>query len=451
MSNLPAGWATVPIGELIALNPKNTAPDGVDAAFMPMNLLGKAYRERPTFQVKPWGEIASSYVHFAEGDVLLAKITPCFENGKAGIAVGLPSGIGAGSSEFFVCRPVDGALLPQWLLAHFKTNEFLQVGAQQMTGSVGHKRVPKGYLVGYELQLPPYPEQKRIAGKLDKLLARIDACRVRLDQVSNHAEQLKQSVLSAARSGALSAAWREANPGGCAWQQTTLGEVARIGTGTTPLRSNPGFYAASGIAWITSAATGLGTISAASEYVTTAAVAAHRLKVYPPGTLLVAMYGEGKTRGQVAELAISATVNQACAAIEVDESVMLRRFAMLMLQANYLAMRELAEGGNQPNLNLAKVRGLGLPLPSLAEQAEICRQAERLLALARAMDKRVQMANRQLQQMVGATLAKAFRGELVPQDPADEPAQAMLDRLRAATRPRGAAAPKPRTRRATSA
>ncbi len=304
-----------------------------------------------------------------------------------------------------------------------------------MTGSAINRLVLK-QIRGVALQVPPLAEQRRIADKLDKLLARIDASRERLDQVANNAERLCQSVLAAARSGALSAAWREARQDAGAWQQTTLGEVVNVGTGSTPLLFNPSFFAPDGIAWVTRAATWLRHDQGSqSEHVTDAAVKVHRLTVYKPGTLLVAMYGKGKTIGQVVELAIDATINQACTAIQIDESVMHRYFAKLMLQAHYFDMRDLAEGGNQPNLNLAKVRGLELPLPPLDEQVEICRRAERHMGLAGRMDQRFRQACAQLQGVVGDSLAKAFCGELVPQDPTDQPAQALLDRLRASTHP----------------
>ena len=452
--SLPDGWAEVPLAEIATkvgsgATPKGGAENYAQAGvplIRSMNVVFFGFKRAGLAYLDDAQAAALANVEVRADDVLL-NITGA-SIGRVTVA---PTWVDGARVNQHVCIVRTGGAIEPRLLAAYLSSPAMQTQIAGDHYGMTRQALTKAQILGFFVPVPPINEQQRIADKLNTLLARIDACRARLDQVSNFAEQLKQSVLSAARSGPLSVPWREANPGGGAWQQATLGEVARIGTGTTPLRSNPSFYAASGIAWVTSAATGLGTISAASEYLTPAAVAAHRLKVYPPGTLLVAMYGEGKTRGQVAELGINATVNQACAAIEVDESVMLRGFAKLMLQANYLAMRDLAEGGNQPNLNLAKVRGLSLPLPSLAEQAEICSRAERLLALARAMDKRVQMAGRQLQQMVGATLAKAFRGELVPQDPSDEPAQAMLDRLRAATSSSPGAAPKPRARRVAPA
>lgn len=435
MSGLPEGWASVPLQELVALNPKNDAQADAPAAFMPMTQLGTRYRDCPSFETRRWADIARSYVHFAENDVLLAKITPCFENGKAGIARGLPGGIGAGSSEFFVCRPDTRLVLPEYLLAFFKTETFLREGALQMTGSVGHKRVPKEYLLDCEIPLPPVAEQRRIADKLDALLARVDACCERLQRVARLCATLRASLLQQAESGRLTSDWREARGTAADRPVLTVGDIATVGTGSTPSRGRAEYYATNGVPWITSASTGAERIERASQFVTPEAMRDHRLKLYPAGTLLVAMYGEGKTRGQVAELGIAATVNQACAAIQVDETKADRRYVQLLLQANYFRMRELAEGGNQPNLNLEKVRSFSLSVPCLDEQREVVRRAVSALEKVRAVERRVAERLALADRLRSAILSKAFRGELVPQDPADEPAQALLDRLKAAAPP----------------
>lgn len=286
-----------------------------------------------------------------------------------------------------------------------------------------------------ELPLAPLAEQQRIADKLDAVVARVDACRDRLARVTPLLKRFRQSVLAAATSGVLTDDWRvvRRRPAG-SWSLTQLQAVAHVGTGSTPLRSNPAFFADTGTPWITSGATSQSVVAAASEFVTDAAIVAHRLKVYPPGTLLVAMYGEGKTRGQVSELGIAATINQACAAIQVDDSQATAAYVKLALMANYLEMRELAEGGNQPNLNLGKLKAFELSLPSLEEQAEIVRRVDTLFAFADRLEARLAKAQAAADRLTPALLAKAFRGELVPQDPADEPAAMLLQRL-AASRP----------------
>jgi type I restriction enzyme S subunit len=243
-------------------------------------------------------------------------------------------------------------------------------------------------------------------------------------------KKFREAVLEAAVSGRLTEEWRENNQIPHAWATTDIQSVSRVGTGSTPLRSHSNYYSESGTPWITSAATSQRIVTAAEEYVTDAAIKAHRLTLYPVGTLLVAMYGEGKTRGQVTELGIDATINQACAAVVVDESIAVKGFIKLALQANYFEMRALAEGGNQPNLNLSKIKEFPLSLPSIPEQNEAVRRVDALFEVAAALQRRYGETVAQVENLTPSVLAKAFRGELVPQDPNDEPAGAMLERIR---------------------
>jgi type I restriction enzyme S subunit len=211
VSGLPPNWVLARVGDLVELGPKNDCPDDTEVGFVPLQRLGVDYRSRHTFEPKPWSIVKKGYTHFADGDVLLARITPSFENGKAGIVRDLPNGIGAGSTEYFVCRPLKGVLLPEYLLAHFKTPQFLRDGEQVMSGAVGQQRVPKQYVLDSELRLAPFNEQKRIADKLDAVLAQVDACRERLDRVPAILKRFRQTVLTAAAAGKLTEEWREAH------------------------------------------------------------------------------------------------------------------------------------------------------------------------------------------------------------------------------------------------
>ena len=145
----------------------------------------------------------------------------------------------------------------------------------------------------------------------------------------------------------------------------------------------------------------------------------------------MAMYGEGKTRGQVTELKIAAACNQACAAITVDESLAIKGFVKIRLKENYEGIRQQAVGGTQPNLNLKKVREITIRLPSLVEQVEIVRRVEQLFAFADQLEAKVAAAKNRIDHLTQSILAKAFRGELVPQDPNDEPASVLLERIKA--------------------
>jgi type I restriction enzyme S subunit len=297
-------------------------------------------------------------------------------------------------------------------------------------GGVGLRHVTKGVFENTKVVVPPLLEQERIADKLDALLTRVASCRGQLDRVPGILKRFRQSVLVAATSGELTREWREERGHTKDWVEARVEDIAFVGTGSTPLRTNSAFFAKAGTPWITSAMTGLPFVTQSEEFVTDAAIVAHRLKKYPSGTLLVAMYGEGKTRGQVTELRIEATINQACAAIAVNESLATKAFVRLALEANYLQMRDLAEGGNQPNLNLSKIKEFPLSLPPLNEQRAIVDRMDRISGWISGVEAQIDAASRSVASLTRATLAKALRGELVPQSACDAPASALLTPLR---------------------
>jgi type I restriction enzyme S subunit len=139
-----------------------------------MNDVGVLTKIVQTEQEKPLKDVIGNYTYFADDDVLLAKITPCFENGKLGIVRGLTNGIGFGSSEFLVLRS-RGELDPEFLFYFLAQDSFRDVGARRMTGAVGHKRIPKEFVEEYRLCLPSLAEQKRIVAILDEAFTGIAA------------------------------------------------------------------------------------------------------------------------------------------------------------------------------------------------------------------------------------------------------------------------------------
>jgi len=138
---------------------------------------------------RPLKDVMKGYTYFQEGDVLLAKITPCFENGKAALVSGLPNNIGFGSTEFHVLRPgkdVDA----KYLFYQLWNPVFRFVGEKNMTGTAGQKRVPVDFLRRYKIPLPPLPEQKRIAAILDKA----DAIRRKRQQAVKLADEFLRAT-----------------------------------------------------------------------------------------------------------------------------------------------------------------------------------------------------------------------------------------------------------------
>ncbi len=428
-------WPRLPLGEVTLKVGSGSTPRGGSNTYKTygvplirsMNVVFFGFKRQGLVYLDEQQAHALKSVEVRADDVLL-NIT----GASIGRVTRVPADLDGARVNQHVCIIRPNAAVDSRFLSAYLSSPEVQSSISSENYGVTRQALTKEQVLDLEIPLPPINEQQRIAVKLKALLDRVDDCRERLDRVPAILRQFRQAVLTSALEGELTEEWRVAQATDQSeWRLVTIDEVGDVGTGSTPLRSNPAFFAPAGTPWVTSAATGNDYIDSADEHVTAAAIAAHRLAVYPPGTLLVAMYGEGKTRGQVSELRIHATINQACAAVRVNEAKALKSFVKLALRAQYEQMRALAEGGNQPNLNLSKVRGIGLRLPLRAEQAEIIHRVEALFALADSIEARYTAAREQVERLTPALLAKAFRGELVPPDPNDEPASELLARLRA--------------------
>jgi type I restriction enzyme S subunit len=169
---IPSNWRWSQLAEIGVLSPRNEAPDTLEASFVPMPLIAAEYGVANQHEIRPWGEIKKGYTHFAEGDVGLAKITPCFENGKSAVFRNLTGGIGAGTTELHIVRPlfVD----QDYILLFLKSPHFIETGIPRMTGTAGQKRVPTEYFAHSPFPLPPLAEQRRIVAKVDELMALCD-------------------------------------------------------------------------------------------------------------------------------------------------------------------------------------------------------------------------------------------------------------------------------------
>ena len=263
-------------------------------------------------------------------------------------------------------------------------------------------------------------------------------------------KQLKQTILQEAIEGKLTAKWRAKNPDiGTAkelleqiktekeklikdkkiklskplppinedeipfdipqnWEWCRLGDISFVGTGATPLTSEPKYYNGD-INWITSSATGADFVTEAETKITELALKETNCQIYPIGTLVIAMYGQGKTRGQITELMIDSATNQACAAISIYlKDKALNQFIKKYFQKIYLEIRELASGGAQPNLNMQKVKDTMIALPPLEEQKEIVATIEKLFTLCNELESEINQNKVTVDNLMATVLKESF-------------------------------------------
>ncbi|MFD5658707.1 restriction endonuclease subunit S [Streptomyces hirsutus] len=423
---LPAGWVRATIGELCDVNPPGFDEEPGDDELIsqvPMAAVEAATGRMDASTQVRYGDVKKkSLTRFQENDVLFAKITPCMENGKIAKSQGLTGGRALGSTEFHVLRS-RGAVLPEYLM-HFLLQRHVRRAAERhMIGAVGQRRVPRPYLAELEIPVPPLVEQHRIVAKLDDQLTHIEAGEESLSDARARVADFITAVLARAIDPNLEAS---------NWETKTIGEMAVVSSGATPLKGRSDYYDGGVVPWITSSLLNAPFVDRAEKFITDLAVAETAVKEYPPGTLLLAMYGEGKTRGKCSELRIQATTNQACAGIQLAAEYECRRdWVKLVLDARYEENRALASGGVQPNLSLSLVKKIKVPLPPLGRQKELLNEVAQRRADVSKMVDVIESVQLEAAELRRALLHAAFTGALVPQDPDDEPASVLLDRIRA--------------------
>ena len=163
---------------------------GAVVSFVPMPAVTE-HGEIDATAIKEYDEVKTGFTYFAENDVLFAKITPCMENGKGAVAKGLHNGIGFGSTEFHVLRPISGKTDPYWIYTLTAFSQFRMDAASNMTGSAGQRRVPASFLENYRVSLPPIALQEQFAAFVEQT----DKSKVAVQKALDEAQLLFDSLM----------------------------------------------------------------------------------------------------------------------------------------------------------------------------------------------------------------------------------------------------------------
>ncbi len=475
---LPGGWVEATIFEIADVNPKkiDAAPETV-AGFVPMSHAPTNFSGNLEFEEKYWSEIKKSYTNFKEHDVLVAKVTPCFENGKAAIVKGLPNKIGAGSSEFYVIRPAIQEISSRFLFSIVKSYKFLSEGAANMTGAVGLRRVPRSFVENFSVLVPPLAEQKEIADKIDTLLAQVETTKAHFERIPEILKTFRQSVLAAAVSGKLTVEWREkfkpemvdiasiseeqfstgltmgnfgkkmdkspdisGDENGkfvshiAGWLPIRIGALCEC---VVPNRDKPKSFSG-GYHWLLTPNFDEQSIwidykeieSGLSEE----EVITYRAKIIKPGNVIMTCVGRV---GLSAVLEESSVINQQLHAFKVNSHIKAEYLAYCV-RANVEYYESKATSTTVKYLNKTACNSLPIPLPTIEEQDEIVRRVEELFAFADSIEQKTNASLERANKLTQSILAKAFRGELTSDWRAANPelisgensAEALLERIK---------------------
>jgi type I restriction enzyme M protein len=357
----------VRLGDVCEINPKKNEVAGLSpstlVSFVPMADLGEHQILFSPKDEKSLSDVGSSYTYFRDNDVLVAKVTPCFENGKAGIARGLRNGIGFGSSEFYVLRPSE-QILPEYVYFCVTNSLFREAAVSQMTGTGGLQRVPRGYVEDFQIPLPPLEIQREIVAEIEGYQKVINGARAVLDNYRPHIP---------------------INP---TWPMVDIRSVSdRITKGTTPTTGGHS-YQPEGITFlkVESIAEDGSRIPSKFAFISEDCHNEQQRSQLKDGDVLFSIAGALGRVGLVPPQILPANTNQALSIITPKNDLILSSYLSISLRTpDVLAQAEKQKTGvAQYNLSLQQVGDLTIPLPPLAEQQAIVAEIEAEQALVNA-------------------------------------------------------------------
>src|SRR5690625_4508295 len=238
----------------IELNPRQSATshlhDDTEVVFAPMEAIAEGAGGLDTSLRRPFGEVrGGSYSYFAEGDLLLAKVTPCFENGKKALVDSLPTEVGFATSEVHVIRIQNESVDRRYLNYVFSSTDFRSPAIASMTGASGLRRVPNQALLDYRLPITAIAMQRRIADFLDRETARIDRLMEDKKNLIHSLDMHRQCFLESVVKGwdrkdvrlvDSGIGWIGKLPEH--WKVPKFTHVARLESGHTPSRNRRDFW-----------------------------------------------------------------------------------------------------------------------------------------------------------------------------------------------------------------
>jgi type I restriction enzyme S subunit len=389
------GWQSKALADACEIKPpkseaKRRLKDFDLVSFAPMEDLGIDRKFLEPKAERALAQVAGSYTYFADGDVLLAKITPCFENGKLGIARRLTNGIGFGSSEYIVFRP-SSELSSEYLYYFLLQDGFRAEGVKSMSGAVGHKRVSKDFIERFKIPLPPLPEQQRIVAILDEAFAGLATATANAEKNLKNAREMFENYLASVF-----------NKEGDGWSKKTIGDVGDLISGQH-IDAKDYNMKGRGLAYLT----GPSDFGALHPVISKWTEAPKRKAI--KGDILVTVKGSGVGSINLLDTAEVAISRQLMA---VRSHGVSRDFLYFFLSVQQKHFRSLAKGAAIPGISREDVLDLSIAMPARATQDGLVLEIKTLEEHVLELEDHYRSRISEISELRQSLLQKAFSGEL---------------------------------------
>lgn len=422
IDTIPSSWTLKRLKRVAMLNPSKSEvghlDDGAEISFLPMEAIGET-GEVNTSRTRPVGEVRSGYSYFADGDVVFAKVTPCFENGKGALLGGLVGGCGFGTTELTVLRPRDPADAPflRWLIF---SDLFRGPGAGEMLGAGGLKRVPDDFVASFPVPWPSAPERQRIAAFLDRETAKIDALVEEQRRLIELLKEKRQAVISHVVTKGLDRTvpmkdsgveWLGEVP--AHWAVKPLKHLAAFRSGGTPNKDNRDFWDGE-VPWASAKDLKRDVLMDTVDHLTRTAIEQGAATLVPVGSVLVLVRGMMLARTfPVCEAGVPMTINQDLKALLPASGVNGSYLAWLLRGTATETLNRLDEAGHGTKaLRMEAWVSMQLPMPAEDEQSVIVAHLERAVGTIDALCDQATAATSLLQERRAAIISAAVTGKI---------------------------------------
>lgn len=307
------------------------------------------------------------------------------------------------SNEFPAFAVDHGKLSAQYLQRYFCCAPVWNEALSLSTGSTpaSRNRLKEDKLLAMEIPLPPLEEQQRIIARIEELAAKVEEARGLRREVVEETQALLEVALKEARKLLLKSSYPKDN----------IGNITSVISGGTPSRSTSTYWHGD-IPWVKTGELVDDDIYQTEEHISLEGLNNSSAKLFPPSTVLIALYGQGQTRGRTGRLMIEAATNQACCAILPNPSLLEAQFTQYWLRSLYTQMRDDSHGGAQPNWNSQTIKNIEIALPPLAEQQSIVAHFDNLQSKVNTLKRKQAETSAELDALLPSILDKAFKGEL---------------------------------------